>query len=86
MQYESWDAKCANVIAIVDSEVEGFALVRRLLSDGWDPEHLTLGLDFAEGEDGDDDTVPDVIYGQALAARSRGGVTAEPLDEFAVNS
>jgi hypothetical protein len=79
MHYELWDAKSANVIAIVETEAEGLALVRRLLSDGWDPEHLTLGLDFDEGEPGDDDMLPPAQGGAELAARARGDGSAEPL-------
>ena len=70
MHYELWDAQSANVIAVVGTEAEGLALVRRLLADGWDPEHLTLGLDFDEGEEGDDATLPDIDYGATLAARA----------------
>ena len=73
MHYELWDAQTSNVIAVVHTEDEGLALVRRLLSDGWYPEHLTLGLDFDEGEEGDDDALPDAIYGAELAARARMG-------------
>ena len=71
--------KSANVIAIVENEAEGLSLVRRLLADGWDPEHLTLGLDFDEGEEGDDSMLPEVIYGAALAARAQGDSAAEPV-------
>ena len=70
MHYELWDAASANVMAIVQTEAEGLAIVRRLLSDGWNAEHLTLGLDFDEGEEGDDDTLPPVVYGTALAERA----------------
>jgi hypothetical protein len=70
MHYELWDAESSNVIAVTLTEGEALALVRRLLGDGWDPEHLTLGLDFDEGEEGDDDTLPDVVYGTALVERA----------------
>jgi hypothetical protein len=70
MHYELWDTKSANVMAILQSEAEGLAIVRRLLADGWNPDHLSLGLDFDEGAEGDDDTLPPVIYGAALAKRA----------------
>jgi hypothetical protein len=71
MHCQLWDAESANVMAILQSEAEGLAIVRRLLADGWNPEHLSLGLDFDEGEEGDDDSLPPVIYGVALAERAR---------------
>ena len=70
MHYELWDAESANVIAILQTEAEGLAIVRRLLADGWDAEHLSLGLDFDEGEEGDDASLPPVVYGTALAERA----------------
>jgi hypothetical protein len=70
MHYQLWDAKSANVIDIFQTEAEGLAMVRRLLASGWDPERLTLGLDFDAGEEGDDSTLPPVVYGQALAERA----------------
>ena len=70
MHYQLWDAKSANVIDIVQTEAEGLAIVRQLLSNGWNPEHLSFGLDFDEGEEGDDDTLPPVLYGEALAERA----------------
>ncbi len=69
MRYQLWDAESANVIAILQTEVEGLAIVRRLLSDGWDPDHLSLGPDFHEGEEGDD-ALPPVVYGAALSERA----------------
>jgi hypothetical protein len=74
MHYELWDATTSNVIAVVQTEDEGLALVRRLLSDGWAPQHLTFGLDFDEGEEGDDSTLPGVLYGNALAARANASI------------
>jgi hypothetical protein len=79
MHFELWDAKSSNVIDIFQTEAEGLAMVRRLLASGWDPERLTLGLDFDEGEEGDDDTLPAVVYGVALAERARGAGAEEPL-------
>jgi hypothetical protein len=70
MHYELWDSKSSNVIDIYLTEAEALAMVRRMLAAGWDPERLTLGLDFDEGEDGDDDALPDVVYGTALAERA----------------
>jgi hypothetical protein len=70
MHYELWDAESANVIAVVSPEPEGLALVRQLLSSGWNPEHLSFGLDFDEGEDGDDASLPPAIHGAALAKRA----------------
>ena len=70
MHYQLWDSKSSNVIDIFQTEAEGLAMVRRMLSAGWDAERLTLGLDFDEGEEGDDDTLPPVMYGAALAERA----------------
>jgi hypothetical protein len=70
MHYELWDAKSANVIDIFQTEAEGLAIVRRLLADGWNPDDLSFGLDFDEGEEGDDDALPPVVYGAALAERA----------------
>jgi hypothetical protein len=79
MHYEVWDVESANVIAVTLTEAEALALVRRLLGDGWDPEHLTLGLDFDEDEEGDDDLLPPVLGGAELAARALGDSATEPL-------
>ena len=70
MHYHLWDTKPANVMAVLQTEAEGLAIVRRLLTDGWDAEHLSLGLDFDEGEEGDDDLLPPVVHGAALAERA----------------
>jgi hypothetical protein len=70
MHYELWDTHTANVLAILQTEAEGLAIVRRLLADGWNAEHLSLGLDFDEGEEGDDESLPPVVYGAALAERA----------------
>ncbi len=73
MHYELWDAASANVIDVFPTEAEGLAMVRGLLAAGWDPEHLTLGLDFDEGEEGDDAALPPVLHGTALAERALAG-------------
>jgi hypothetical protein len=70
MHYELWDAASANVLAVFDSEAEGLGVVRQLLASGWDPEHLSFGIDFDESEDGDDESLPPVLYGAALAKRA----------------
>jgi hypothetical protein len=70
MHYQLWDAHTANVLAILQTEAEGLAIVRRLLADGWNAEHLSLGLDFDEGEEADDESLPPVVYGAALAERA----------------
>jgi hypothetical protein len=70
MHYQLWDTRSANVMAIFRTEEEGLATVRRLLSAGWDPEHLSLGLDVDEGEDGDDSVLPPVHSGAVLAERA----------------
>lgn len=71
MHYELWDAESANVIDVCETEAEGLAMVRQLLAAGWDPEHLALGLDFDEGEQGDDAALPPVLRGAELAVRAR---------------
>ena len=70
MHYQLWDTKSANVMAILQTEAEGLEIVRRLLAHGWDPAQLSLGLDFDEGEEGNDDSLPPVMYGAALAERA----------------
>jgi hypothetical protein len=70
MHYELWDTESANVMAVLQTEAEGLAIVRRLLADGWNTEHLSLGLDFDEGEKGDDASLPPVLHGAALAKRA----------------
>ena len=80
MHYELWDAESANVIDVFPTEAEGLAMVRRLLADGWDPEHLTLGLDFDEHERGDDAALPPVLRGAELATRAAAAdATPRPL-------
>jgi hypothetical protein len=74
MHYQLWDTASANVMAILPTEAEGLAIVRQLLADGWNPEHLSFGLDFDEGEEGDDDMLPPVLYGAALAERALAAV------------
>lgn len=78
MHYELWDAESANVIDVFSTEAEGLVMVRRLLAAGWDPEHLSLGLDFDEHEAGDDDALPPVLHGAKLAARAAASA-ARPL-------
>jgi hypothetical protein len=70
MHYQLWDSASSNVIDVFQTEAEGLAMVRRLLSSGWDPERLTMGLDFDEDEEGDDASLPPVLYGKALAQRA----------------
>ena len=70
MHYELWDAASANVLAVFDSEAEGLGVVRQLLASGWDPEHLSLGIDFDESEIGDDESLPPILHGAALAKRA----------------
>ena len=76
MHYELCDAKSANVMAIIRTEAEGLAIVRRLLADGWNAEYLSLGIDFDEGEEGDDAWLPPDRYGASLARRA-----SDPSDE-----
>jgi hypothetical protein len=40
----------------------------------------TLGQDFDEGEDGDDSTLPEVMYGAELAARATGSVGSRSVE------
>jgi hypothetical protein len=70
-----WDTKSANVIDMFQTDTDGLAMVRRLLSAGWDAEHLSLGLDFDEGGEGDDESLPPVIYGADLAERALAAVS-----------
>jgi hypothetical protein len=74
-----WDTRSANAMASLQTEAEGLAIVRRLLADGWNAEYLSLGLDFDEGEEGDDDTLPPVVYGTALAERARAATPDEAV-------
>ena len=70
MHYELWDAASANVLAVFDSEAEGLGVVRQFLASGWDPEHLSFGIDIDESEDGDDESLPPLLHGAALAKRA----------------
>jgi hypothetical protein len=79
MHYQLWDSKSFNVIDVYQTEAAALATVRQLLALGWDPERLTLGLDFDEGEEGDDGTLPDVLSGAALAERALAAATDTAL-------
>ncbi len=70
MHYELWDAESANVIDVYRTESEALAMVRALLVAGWNPEHLSLGLEFDEDEAGDDSELPPVLFGATLAERA----------------
>ncbi len=70
MHYQLWDVESGHVVDIYRTESEGLAMVRSLLAAGWDPEHLALGLEFDEGEAGDDADLPPVLQGAALVKRA----------------
>ena len=70
MHYQLWDVESANVLEIFASESQGLAMVRELLAAGWDADHLALGLDFDEGEAGDDAALPPVLHGAELRRRA----------------
>lgn len=70
MHYQLWDAESANVIDVYRTEGEALAVVRQLLQSGWHPDKLSLGFDFDEDEQGEDDALPPVLHGAALAERA----------------
>ncbi len=70
MHFELWALNTGNVIRDYDTEAEALAVVRELLADGWSADDLGLGLEFDEGEEGDDGELPPVLSGPALAARA----------------
>jgi hypothetical protein len=63
-----------------DTEAEALVMVRELLAVGWSAEDLGLALDFDDGEDGDDASLPPAIRGRELAARAlpSGRTVADP--------
>ena len=71
MHYELWDVATSNAIDVFRTEAEGLAAVRDLLILGWDPDQLALGVEYDEGEPGDDADLPPVLSGAALAQRAR---------------
>jgi hypothetical protein len=70
MHWELWALNAGNLIRDYDTEDSALAMVRDLLADGWSADDLGLGLEFDEGEDGDDARLPPVLYGHALAVRA----------------
>ena len=68
MHYELWGLSTGNRIATLATEVEALALVRSLITAGWDPEELSLGLEpdsVAERAN-----LPPVVEGAALKERA----------------
>jgi uncharacterized protein (DUF433 family) len=81
MHYELWALNAGNLIRDYDTEAEALAMVRDLLADGWSTDDLGLGLEFDDGEEGDDSRLPPTLYGAALAARmaeTQSGIESRP--------
>jgi hypothetical protein len=70
MHWELWALKAGNLIRGYDTESDALAMVRDLLADGWSADDLGLGLEFDDGEEGDDSCLPPVLHGPALVARA----------------
>ena len=73
MHYELWALNAGNLIRGYDTEAEALAMVRSLLADGWRADDLGLGLEFDDGEEGDDEQLPPTLSGADLAARANDG-------------
>ena len=69
MHYELWDTQTGNLVSEYATEEEGLADVRAAFAAGWDPEHLALGQEWDDGEEGDDADLAPTVHGAALAAR-----------------
>ena len=69
MHYELWALNAGNLIRDYEHEADALAMVKELLADGWSADDLGLGLEFDDGEEGDDACLPPTLYGAALAAR-----------------
>ena len=81
MHYELWALNAGNLIRGYDSEAEALAMARTLLANGWTADDLGLGLEFDDGEEGDDSSLPPTLYGAALAARvaeTQSGIESRP--------
>lgn len=79
MHYELWALDTGNLIRDYATEVEALAMVRDLLAAGWNADDLGRHLEFDEGEEGDDASLPPALSGAALAARAAGSPTQTPL-------
>lgn len=81
MHRQLWALNTGNLIRAYDTEAEALTMVRELLAVGWLAEDLGLALDFDDGEEGDDASLPPTIQGRELAARalpSDGPPTSDP--------
>jgi uncharacterized protein (DUF433 family) len=70
MHWELWALNSGNLIGDYDVEADALAAVRMLLADGWSADDLGLGLEYDDGDSGDDDSLPPVRHGAVLAARA----------------
>jgi uncharacterized protein (DUF433 family) len=69
MHYELWALNAGNLLRDYDTEADALTMVRQLLAGGWRADDLGLGLEFDDGEEGDDSRLPPTLYGAALTAR-----------------
>ncbi len=70
MHYELWDTQTANLVGLYDTEEEALADVRGALALGWVVDRLALGQEYDDHDLGDDEDLPPVLHGSALAARA----------------
>jgi uncharacterized protein (DUF433 family) len=68
MHYELWALNTGNLMSDYDTEAEVLTTVRDLLANGWAAKDLGVRLEWDDGDEGDDDQLPPVLYGASLAA------------------
>lgn len=71
MHWELWALNVGNLIGDFDTEAEALAVARTLIDDGWSVDDLGLGLEWDDGEEGDDALLPAARYGGTLLERLR---------------
>lgn len=79
MHWELWSLNTGNLLGDFDSESEVQAMVRDLLAAGWSADDLGVGLEWDDGEAGDDALLPPTRSGTDLAAWARVGEGAKRL-------
>lgn len=70
MHYELWDVESGNLVGEYDTEEEALVTVRRIVASGWGADRLALALEYDDYDLGDDEDLPPVLHGTALAARA----------------
>jgi hypothetical protein len=69
MHYELWEFRSRSLLATYPSEGEALAMVRALLTSGWSPCDLALGV--AQRGRRSKVTAPEPLTGDALAIRAQ---------------